>query len=184
MHALLSTLDKVSWERVSALWDLLAGTCSIRHILNAPLPHFSWHGAKSYSLEMLEPLLDDWARQAEPFQVRTNGLGIFTGEKPIIHLRLVANNTLEQYHRQIWQHLQTTLTVEPSPHYAPHTWLPHITLGIGDVTNTNLGCAISQLAFQPYDWIIHVNNLMIVTHEPDRPGEIVQQFQLGNHYAG
>ncbi len=181
MHALISSLDEVSNERVTTLWEALASTCNLRHIFATPLPHFSWHAAKSYSLDLLEPLLDDWARQAEPFQVRTSGLGIFTGEKPIVHLRLVSTNILEYYHRQIWRHVKATPTIEPSPHYAPNTWLPHITLGIEDVTFSNLGCAINQLAFQAYDWLIQVNNLMVVTHEPDQPGEIIRQFQLGNN---
>jgi 2'-5' RNA ligase len=183
MHALISTLDELNKERVYALWEVLASTCQMRHIYDIPLPHFSWHGAQSYSLRLLEPLLEDWAQQAEPFQVRTNGLGIFTGEKPIIYLRLVSTSILEHYHRQIWQHTQTTPSIDPSPHYAPHTWVPHITLGLEDVTYSNLGCAINRLAFQPYEWIIQVNNLMVVTHEPNQPGEIVKQFRLGNDHG-
>jgi hypothetical protein len=48
---------------------------------------------------------------------------------------------------------------------------------------SNLGCAINQRAFQPYDWLIQVNNLMIVKHEPDQAGEIVKQFRLGNDHG-
>ena len=180
MHALISTLDDVNKERVSGLWETLAHTCDLRGIYKIPLPHFSWHGAEAYQLPLLEPLLANWAQQAEPFQVRTTGLGIFTGSKPIIHLRLVATQLLENYHRQIWQLIQATSAIGASPHYAPETWLPHITLGIEDVSLSNIGCAVSRLAFQPYDWVIHIDNLTIVSHEPDQPGEIIKQFRLGN----
>jgi 2'-5' RNA ligase len=180
MHALISTLDDMNKERVSDLWMTLADYCNLHGIFRIPLPHFSWHGAESYQLHLLEPLLAEWARQVEPFQVRTSGLGIFTGEKPILHLRVIATQRLVNYHRQIWQQIQTTHANGSSPYYAPHTWLPHITLGIEDLNISNIGCAVTQLAFQTYDWIIQVDNLTLVSHEPDRPGEIIKQFRLGS----
>ncbi len=181
MHALISTLDDLAHERVSRLWEDLAESCDLRGILGIPLPHFSWHGADAYQLQRLEPLLAGWSQQVEPFQVRTNGLGIFTGDKPIIYLRLVATNLLENYHHQIWRHIQATNPDGASAYYAPDTWLPHITLGIEDVNASNIGCAIRLLAFQPFDWIIWIDNLTLVSHEPDQPGQIIRQFKLGKN---
>ena len=76
--------------------------------------------------------------------------------------------------------IQATPVIGASPYYAPDSWLPHITLGIEDVTQSNIGCAVSQLALQSYDWIIPINNLTIVSHQPDQPGEIIRHFRLGN----
>ena len=180
MHALISTLDEMNNSRVIRLWEALAETCNIRGVLITPLPHFSWHGAESYQLQQLEPLLADWARQVEPFQVRTSGLGIFTGEKPILHLRLVATQQLLTYHRQVWQRLHATTVNHSSPHYAPGTWLPHITLGMEDVNFENIGCAVEKLAFQTYDWVIQIDNLTLVSHIPGQPGEIIRKFPLGS----
>lgn len=183
MHAIISTLDEVNNSRVIHLWRLLADNCNLRGIFRIPLPHFSWHGAESYHLHLLEPLLEDWAPGTEPLQVRTSGMGIFTGEKPIIHLRLIATKRLADYHNQILQLVQRTGVRGPSVFYDPDSWLPHITLGIEDVNSSNIGCAVEQLAFQPYDWVIQIDNLCIVSFEPDEPdqnGEIIRQFRLGS----
>ena len=180
MHALISTLTESDKARVIGLWERLANACELRGIYQIPLPHFSWHGAEAYDLQALVPRLEEWAKRVEPFEVHTSGLGIFTGPNPILYLRLVATQQLEDYHRHIWQQIQATAPTGPSTYYAPPAWMPHITLGIEDVSIANIGCAVSQLAFEPYNWHLQIDNLTLVSHDPEQPGQIIRQIRLGS----
>jgi hypothetical protein len=61
----------------------------------------------------------------------------------------------------IWEQIKE-VAQGVSPYYAPDLWMPHITLGYGDITNANLGCAMDALAFRDFNWQIDVDNLTFI----------------------
>lgn len=178
MYAIVSLLDEQHYNRIENLWHDLEVECGLSGVTLTPLPHFSWHIANEYDYRRLEASLQELAAKTQPFSVRTAGLGLFTGASPVLFIPIVKDSTLADFHLEVWQRSQTT-AIGASPHYAPEAWVPHITLAYGDVDAVKLGCAMEQLAMQPFNWEIRVDNITVVYSLSGQVGKLQARFMLG-----
>jgi len=161
MNGIASILNDPHKTQIETIWQELEEKCGLIGVRITPFPHFTYQVVEAYDQSQLEPILQEIARQTQPFSVHTTGLGIFTGETPVIYLPLVKNDLLLHFHKVLWD--RTIVAAQgASPYYAPNMWMPHITLGYGDVANFNLGCAMDALAFRDFDWQLEVDNLTFI----------------------
>jgi hypothetical protein len=79
MTGIVSLLDPLHYHFVEDLWAELKREFGVQGVYITPYPHFSYQVASDYKIELLEPILRNFAASHAPFQVRTTGLGIFTG---------------------------------------------------------------------------------------------------------
>jgi len=165
MHGIGSFLDQEHYHKVQAIWHELEITCGLVGIKAAPQPHFSWQVAEKYDLSRVREVLEEISCYTQPFIVHTNGLGIFTGETPVLYIPIVKDTHLCQFHNKLWEQM-LKLSQGMSPYYSPQEWVPHITLAVGDTTLDNLSCALQKIAFQSYSWDITINNL-ILAYQPE-----------------
>jgi 2'-5' RNA ligase len=161
MNGIASLLNDPQKTQIEAIWQELEEKCGLIGVRITPFPHFTYQVVEAYDQARLGPILQELAREAQPFTVHTTGLGLFTGEVPVIYLPLVKNDLLLHFHKVIWDRVKE-VAQGASPYYAPDMWMPHITLGYGDVTHFNLGCAMEALAFRDFDWQISVDNLTFI----------------------
>lgn len=104
-----------------------------------PLPHLSYHVAESYDLPRASAALRRAATQTPPLTTRITGLGAFTAIQPVLYLAAERDAALDALHAAIWRELAETFAArDPWPIYAPATWIPHITLAMGDLTAEKL----------------------------------------------
>ena len=170
-------LDKPAAARVEALWLELEAECGLVGAKAAPFPHFSWQVAENYHLPRLETMLRKITRRTQPFMLRTAGLGLFTGENPIVYVSLVKDESLLRFHAMLWEQTKK-IAIHPLPHYALEHWVPHITLAYGDVRRDNLGCALQTLAFQSFDWEIWVDNVVFIAQADNQTTE-TRRYRFG-----
>jgi 2'-5' RNA ligase len=161
MDGIVSLLDEEHYKWVEDAWSRLHEEFGLRGIYITPFPHFTYHVAEHYEVAQLEPVLQRFAARQPAFEVQTAGVGIFTGANPTVHIPLVRNPQLTQFHQALWQEIGATGSgvIE---YYRPERWLPHITLAHGDVDNVNLPHIIRFLSGHDYYWNIPVNNLTLV----------------------
>jgi len=162
MNGIASFLDPYSSTRVEAFWKQLESRCGLVGVKTTPFPHFSWQVTEGYDLDRLDSTLREISRQTQPFTIRTAGLGIFTGEKPVVYVTIVKEASLTRFHSLLWEQLNG-ISIGPSRFYAPDQWVPHITIAYNDVHTDNLICALQALAFQSFDWEINIDNLVYLT---------------------
>jgi 2'-5' RNA ligase len=160
MHGLISLLDKTHEELVQQIWQELEQLCGMKGVLVTPFPHFSWLIANDFDWPALEDTLQEVAGNIRPFTVRTTGLSMFTGETPVIYIPLVRTGELSRVHEMIWNKV-TPLGKAISPFYSPEFWMPHITVGFGDVTPNNLACLMQLFSSRSFNWEIQIDNLAI-----------------------
>jgi 2'-5' RNA ligase len=177
MHGIVALLDDVHTARVEALWDELNQSCGLTCIQMSPFPHFSWHIAEQYTLSHLEDKIALIAQHTAPFTIRTAGLGVFTGENPVVYIQIVKDHHLLNLHQHIWEETQA-LGAGISPLYAPSQWMPHITLANRDVTENNLPCIFSILGGRTFTWEIEVNCFALGFQNENTPGEITETYPL------
>jgi len=161
MYAVVSLLDPKHHQLVKDLWAELRREFAVRKVYEAPEPHFSYQLAGNYNVESLRPILRQFAASKTPFQVRTGGLGIFTGPHPVIYIPVVRSPELMQFHEALWQEISSTASgVED--YYHPARWVPHITIGIDDINKDNLSQIVHLLAQRDFDWEITVDNITLI----------------------
>jgi 2'-5' RNA ligase len=166
MNGIASLLSDPHKTQVEAIWQELQDKCGLVGVRTTPFPHLSYQVVETYDQARLEPILHEIAQQAQPFTVFSTGLGIFTGPAPVIYVSLAKNERLLQFHQLLWDRTQD-VAQGISPLYAPNLWTPHITLGLNDITNANLACAMQALAFRNFAWEINVNDLAFIGQQDD-----------------
>jgi 2'-5' RNA ligase len=164
MQAVVSLLDDYYYELTEALWRELETQFGLRGVYTTPHPHFSYHVARSYDLDSLMPRLDRLIHATPPFQVRATGLGIFTGKSPVLYIPIVRSPALAQFHRALWSEL-AVCAAGSLAYYGPEQWLPHITLGSGDIQKDLLAEVVRLLGERDFNWTITVDNLAFVEED-------------------
>jgi len=177
MHGLVSLLPTDYYQEVQSIWQMLEDECGLTGIKATPFPHFSWLIGMDFDWKALEDTLAEIARRAHPISVQAGGIGIFSGEKPVIYLPVVRNAELNALHRLVWEAIQP-IGVGLSPVYAPKLWLPHISLAYQDVTQENIGCAMQKLAFHTFNWEFEVNNISFMREADAETGELHYQYDF------
>lgn len=163
MHGIVSLLDETYYRVIEELWAELRGEFGVQGVYVTPYPHFSYHIAQDYQLPDLKAFLHDFAAQFSCFNVRTTGLALFTGERPVLYIPLVRNHCLSKFHCSLWRALQHSGIVSGgSELYHPNQWLPHITIGFGDIDAHKLSQIVPYLSSRDFAWDLHVNNLALI----------------------
>lgn len=157
----VSMLDRKHYQQVEDLWAELARKFGVKGIYISPRPHITFQIATCYEVKSLESVLQRFASNKTPFKVRTTGLGIFTGSEPILYIPVVRSPELTQFHEALWQEIfNTGSSIED--HYHPTRWVPHITIGIGDMNKRNLSQIIRFLVKRDFNWEISIDNVVLV----------------------
>ena len=178
MYGVVSLLDDRHYKLVEEIWAELDAQFGVSGIRVTPYPHFSYHVAERYEIELLENVVREFARRSAPFSVKTSGLGIFAGIQPVLYVPIVRTPELSEFHRALWAEVNA-YGVGIVEHYAPEQWLPHITLAQHDIDVGTLPALVRQLTARDYSWEIRVDNLALI-HNTDDPNVPMMRFPLGS----
>lgn len=161
MHGIVSLLDDTHYQIVENLWAELERDFFVRGVYVTPYPHFSYQVAAHYSLEQLTPILQEFAAQSQPFHVQTSGLGIFNGPRPVLYIPVARNPQLTQFHQTLWPLVSSTGSGIQG-YYHPDAWMPHITIGFGDLNANGLSKIVSYLNERNFSWDITIDNIALI----------------------
>lgn len=178
MHGIVSILNEPHHEKVLELWRQMKRQFGVGRPEATAVPHFSYHIAPTYDLVAVKQILQETAVSTHPFTVQTEGLGIFTGENPVLYIPVTCNPALMALHNILWPRLQAVSQDAPN-YYAPTNWFPHITLGHGDITPENLGSIVTWLNSQSLAWSLQVDNLDVL-HDDGNRHIPIHQVKLQN----
>jgi 2'-5' RNA ligase len=179
MFAIATILDPTADQQTKFLWDWLELNCGLSGIRVTPLPHFTWLSAPEYDFSRMEDYLRAYARRATPFKVKGSGLGLFSGEEPVLYIPLAKNDSIIGIHRNLWKEVEKDKDLL-NQNYSPEIWIPHITLANNDVNKESLSCSIPELALRQIELDVMVDNLSIIYKLDDQVG-IKSRFEFGKN---
>jgi 2'-5' RNA ligase len=168
MHGVVSLLDPQAARLVESIWVELENEFGLSSMYVPRIAHFSYQIADEYNVKRLGAALEQLAQSQRPFRVRTTGLGLFTGSRPVLYIPVIRNSELAQMHSALWQAINGAGT-GVSDLYRPENWMPHITLAQGDLDKDNLPRLVGWLSDRDFTWEITVNNVGLI-------------YQTGNEY--
>lgn len=179
MQAIATLLNRNADEKTNKMWQDLEKTCGLSGIKIPQDPHFSWFVAEKFDEPELKKRFPELARQLTEFEISTNGIGLFTGEKPILYIPIVKTRRLLELHEEIWSKL-SPLGAKLSAFYQPDQWIPHITMTSDDASLANITCIVEAISPLTLTMTIPVNNLALIYSEENSAGiSFVQQFGKG-----
>ncbi len=184
MNGVVSLLDAEHEVMVRALWSELERDFGVKRVREAvPFPHITYQGAGRYALKRVDTILERLARETAPFTVRTAGLGIFGGHRPVLSITVVRDAALDAFHRRVWEAVGDAAS-DLAPYYAPgDRWTPHITLAKGDLTADNLPAIIGALCGRSFEWDIRLDNLAFLNESEQVGGYEVRRYEFGSGQA-
>jgi len=174
MHGIVSLLDEDHYKMVEDVWAGLREAVGLRGVYVTPFPHFSYHVAEHYDIGSLHPMLEEFAAKTAPFEVLTTGLGIFTDSlNPVLYVNVARSPQLSAIQAALWPQIAEA-SAGIVEYYHPQQWVPHITLGHGDITRENLSAAIKVLSHWDFVWQISVDNIALLFNPGDAKRDILQ----------
>lgn len=178
MNGIASLLKEPEKTTVERLWHELDSKCGLQGVQTTPYPHLTWQVTQGYDLPKLDRILKKISHRTKPFSLRTDGLGIFTGEKPVVYISIVKDENLLRLHESLWERTKE-FAREPDLQYSPPHWIPHITLVYNDLTQDNMNCALQILAFQKFEWEIKIDQLTLFTQSEGKTDQ-ASTYKLGD----
>ncbi len=169
MQAIVYLLNNSNSNKLTVLCNELNHTFRACGVYVTTFPHMSYHVARGYEWTQLEPLLTSLTAEVAPFTIQTTGLGLFTGDTPILHVPVVRTLALSQFHQRLWDML-APLAQDAGHNYHPQNWVPHITLAYGDLNKENLPPIIQTLSQRRFDWQLTVDNLALIYNNEGEQG--------------
>jgi hypothetical protein len=161
MLAIASLISLNTYPESKALWDSIEDRCSAFGYVKNRIPHFSWQVAVDYDLQSMIPAVTALASTWQEFSISTAGLGLFTGNSPVLYLPIIKTQNLLEKHKELWD-LCSTFGTEVSSMYAPESWLPHITLVHQGFSLDNTTCIIKDLYLQKISLQFLVKKIEII----------------------
>ena len=161
MNGVVSLLGTEHYRIVEDLWQKLETRFGVRGVTITPYPHFSYQIAEQYDESRLEAALAQLAAKQSAFTVRTAGIATFTGPEPVVYIPVVRDLELSHFHLRVCNAI-TGIGTGVSPYYDDKFWMPHITIGFGDITPDALAGITHLLAKRSFDWEIPIDNLAYI----------------------
>ncbi len=174
MDAIISILPQPYHHRVQEIWQYLQEKHGLKGVLRTPIPHFSWQGAQNYNPEGARLTLAAIALATKPFSIQTSGIGLFTGDQPVMFIQVIKSPQLLRLHQQVWAATRL-IGQEFNPYYAPDRWQPHITLALGDLSQAGIAPIMQDLAHQNFNWTFQVDHFAFYQELNEEPGSIIFQ---------
>ncbi len=176
MQALVTLLPDKLYKKVQNIWMELKRDFDISRVLVTPFPHISLSTADGY--ENIDKNLEQFTSEVKPFTIRTNGLGIFAGERPLLYLEVTKNRELLDFHEDLWK-IVDQIVINPEELYRPEYWVPHITLiFLGDITKENIGEIMKKYAFQDFHFEFEIDNISLLQGSFEKGIKLVKTYKL------
>ncbi len=166
MHALVSLLEDEHYQWVEKLWTELETELGVTGLYKTPYPHFSYHIAEHYDMDLLDAVLEHVASFSTPFEISTAGLGIFLNPQPVVYLNIIRSPMLNAFQHLLWRELVGVCS-NPAEYYHPTYWVPHITLADSDTLPKHLPQIINLLSKKSMHRTMKVTNLALIAQTSD-----------------
>jgi 2'-5' RNA ligase len=79
----------------------------------------------------------------------------------VIYVPVVRTLELTRFHEALWPEISKA-GFDIVDYYHPEQWMPHITIGMGDINKEKLGRIVQYLSERDFHWEITVDNFAFI----------------------
>jgi len=175
---LLSILPQPHYDKVLKIWEDLENRFNIKWVKdNISIPHLTWNVAEKYNIENFNDVIKKSIKSLDSITIKTQGLGLFSGEKITLYIPLKPTKELLHFHDFLWNLVNVNDT-KLNKYYSPANWIPHITLAVEDIDKKNVGQVVSYLSKKKFKFQIKLDSVSIVHRYVGKEIEIENNFGI------
>jgi len=105
------------------------------------------------------------------------GGGVVTGASPVLYIPLVRSPELTHFRETLWLEISEAGSGILG-YYHPDQWVPHITIGFGDMSKDILPSVLCLLSERDFHWEITINTLALI-YDTGTQQELKARFSFG-----
>jgi 2'-5' RNA ligase len=166
MLAITSLLPSPASDHINALIKSLETEFGLTDVQATPEPHLTYQLVEPIDLGQLKEAMRHIANTSAPFVAHTTGLGMFPGERPVIHIPVLRSDYLNLLHHRILE-VAAPMCSRTDKYSAPDLWLPHVSLALHDTTPELLGPVLQFLNNQTFNLELEISNLALLRPDGD-----------------
>jgi 2'-5' RNA ligase len=167
-YAVATLLGKETWQGIldqnPATREMI-----LAHRGKSDFIHFSWMVSQAINLETVSTSLQSIAETTLEFECMNGGLGVFSGEVPVVTFVLARNKKLANIHAKIWKSCVPNMDMV-NKKYSPDAWIPHVTLLHYDLAPEDYCNFIEKSITTNIQFRIMVDNLAIIFKDGNKAG--------------
>ncbi len=175
----MTLLEGEARNEALRLWRLFEtefGSVGVRTFAH---PNLTFGAARCDDPRSLSMRLEALAQRLETFPVRISGVGFFDQPQNAAFLGVEKTPALEQVHRAVDEVLQRRC-MEVLSVYRPASWVPHVTIGMGDLSREALERARTYFASYDRSFVYTARRITLVQSANAGPGfQVTGHWQLG-----
>ena len=158
---LINQIGEVAFQ----MWDALDKQFHICYSKNrSQVPHLTLTAGESLTeRKVMLGRLKAFMAMQEPFTMKSNGLGIFLLENPLIYIRWYLSDELSQLYTSASNYFKENISVVDSS-VDPKIWVPKTTIAMKDVTCEDLPKIIGKLRSYNVKQEMHFHQLALMTY--------------------
>jgi len=160
MSTIALVLHDPAAQKVRELWSLVETRSGLKGTHKVPFPHVTLLGFDGVSHPQVKEILERVSQVTGPFELSTQGIGIFREPAPIIYAPVVRTPSLDDLHRRL-HHQVAALGGTLSELYQPDRWVPHITLAQGPASPASYGELVEHLLKEELEIRFDARNLTL-----------------------
>ncbi len=179
MNGLISLMPDFLHEEILKIWKELNVLFGLNRVQSTLYPHVTWIISKSCDEYEIIKWLENERKKHFSFNIKTNGIGIFTGKRPAIYIQIKQNEQLIKFQKHLYNKYNPEAE-DIKKLYLPENWIPHISLAIEDVNGNNISSVIKHLLPITFKHEIKITGISLVRRKKGKNMELVKNFFFPN----
>ena len=171
LYAVASILTLLQPDAGKIAWHQIERLRAAHGIVQKGVLHFSWHVAEHYSIESCREIMGSICTRLEPRTLTGTGLGLFTGETPVLYMPVIKVRWVDILHQELWKNL-TPHSSGLVSHYSPENWIPHISIASKGAQPEQVTQLASEILMQKLEIEFRVDNLAIIYRDDKEHGTL------------
>jgi 2'-5' RNA ligase len=141
----MTILDGPLRDEALRLWRMFENHYGSVGVQTFAHPNLTFGGGTIRDPRALAAHLEDLAETLEPFELRITGIDVFHEPQRAVYLAVEPTAELTRIHRSVHQVLEQHCEALVEL-YRPESWVPHITVAMGDLSQENFERALEDLS--------------------------------------
>jgi 2'-5' RNA ligase len=176
----MTILDGPLRDEASRLWRVFEVEYGSVGVQTFPHPNLTFGAGRSRDAHALAGRMENLSKGFGSFELRVTGICCFSEPHKVVFLRVALTEQLAAIHRSVDRVLQQHCE-DLFEHYRPAAWVPHITIGMGDLSQEAFERARTELSAYNRDLMQSACELSVVQSALEGPGfEVVRRWKVGN----
>jgi 2'-5' RNA ligase len=172
-----SLLTSEERDEVLRFWNVFEKNYNSVGVRSFDHLNLGFQGASCLSVASLKDELSKLCAKISPFEIKVDGFGFFEAQSKVVYLKVMKTKELIEIHKEINSTLAKCCE-NLFNFYTPENWVPHITLAMGDLSETSLENFKNRFKDYSPSFNQTISNLALVEFKDNGRVELLHSYEI------